>query len=134
MNTKEKALKTVNTISSFIQDNPDFISRATATWNENKQLSKQIQILKMQNDKEILKITKRYELFRDILTAVFSERQTALSAHYKTLDNAIASNDREMIIASLQGISSIVTQNPLESFTEFSKVLDDENETLTLDF
>ena len=43
-------------------------------------------------------------------------------------------DDRELIIVSLKGISSIVSQNPLESFAEFTKALDNEDEVLNLDF
>jgi len=46
----------------------------------------------------------------------------------------LQTNDRELIIASLRGISSIIEKNPLESFHEFVKVLDNKDETLLLDF
>ena len=82
----------------------------------------------------IAEMTMRYQLCRDVLSQVFSERQTALNAHYATLDKALGANDRELIIASLKGISSIVETNPLESFKEFTKVLDNKEETLYLDF
>ena len=117
-----------------ISANPEYLNKLTDIWAENQRLDKQIQFLEMQNEKQILVITKRYEMFRDILTAVFSERQVALSAHYKTLDNALASNDKELIIASLKGISSIVEQNPLSSLAEFTKILDNENDVLELNF
>ena len=117
-----------------ISANPEYLNKLTDIWAENQRLDKQIQFLEMQNEKQILVITKRYEMFRDILTEVFSERQVALSAHYKTLDNALASNDKELIIASLKGISSIVEQNPLSSLAEFTKILDNENDVLELNF
>lgn len=117
-----------------ISANPEYLNKLTDIWAENRRLDKQMQFLEMQNEKQILLITKRYEMFRDILTAVFSERQVALSAHYKTLDNALASNDKELIIASLKGISSIVEQNPLSSLAEFTKILDNENDVLELNF
>ncbi len=117
-----------------ISANPEYLNKLTDIWAENRRLDKQMQFLEMQNEKQILVITKRYEMFRDILTAVFSERQVALSAHYKTLDNALASNDKELIIASLKGISSIVEQNPLSSLAEFTKILDNENDVLELNF
>ena len=120
----------IDTISA----NPEYLNKLTDIWAENQRLDKQMQFLEMQNEKQILVITKRYEMFRDILTAVFSERQVALSAHYKTLDNALASNDKELIIASLKGISSIVEQNPLSSLAEFTKILDNENDVLELNF
>ena len=110
------------------------MNRATDIWAENNRLSKEIKKLELQNAVQIQKITQRYELCRDVLTQIFAERSTALMAHYKTLDQALASDDRELIIISLKGISSIVSHNPLESFAEFTKALDNEDEVLNLDF
>ena len=97
-------------------------------------MSFQLKALEKQNDKEIRLMTMKYEQTREILQMVFGERQTALNAHYAALDDALKSDDREIILASLRGISSIVSQNPLESFSEFCKVWDNKDETLYLDF
>lgn len=134
MNKKALAINGLGSLKDYVRNNPEFVNRATEIWNENNKLSKQIKILEIHNEVQIIKITEKYKLYHDILTAIFSERQVALSAHYRTLEDALKNGDREIIIASLKGISSIVTQNPLESFAEFSKVLDNDNETLMLDF
>lgn len=134
MNKKALVINGLCSLKDCVKNNPEFVNRATEIWNENNRLSKQIKILEVQNEAQMIKITEKYKLYRDILTAIFSERQIALAAHYRTLDNALENGDREVIIASLKGISSIVTQNPLESLAEFSKVLDNDNETLLLDF
>lgn len=130
MKTNEIILRT----ERFLQNNPDIINKATSFWKENRQLSQEIKKLELTSNLQIQKITQRYELCRDTLNVVFAERGTALMAHYKTLDKALESDDRELIIASLNGISNIVAQNPLESFFEFTKVLDNVDEVLTLDF
>lgn len=134
MKIKEDVMKIAKEVSSCIQTNPDLLKRSYEIWAENKRLDKEIEMVRIQNETEIIKITQRYELFRDVLISVFGERQTALHAHYKTLDKALENNDRELVIAALKGISSIVVQNPLESFAEFSKVLNDDNLNLNLDF
>ena len=124
MGAKDAVLRTAGSLSTYVRNNPEIVNRATDIWAENNRLSKEIKKLELQNAVQIQKITQRYELCRDVLTQIFAERSTALMAHYKTLDQALASD----------GISSIVSQNPLESFAEFTKALDNEDEVLNLDF
>ena len=133
MGAKDVALRTAGSLSAYVRNNPEIVNRAADIWAENNRLSKEIKKLELQSAVQIQKITQRYELCRDV-TQIFAERSTALMAHYKTLDQALVSDDRELIIASLKGISSIVSQNPLESFAEFTKALDNDDEVLNLDF
>ena len=134
-NTLKKASLVVATrLENHLKDNPDALNKIQEAWREHNQMSFQLKALEKQNDKEIRLMTMKYEQTREILQMVFGERQTALNAHYAALDDALKSDDREIILASLRGISSIVSQNPLESFSEFCKVWDNKDETLYLDF
>ena len=103
-------------------------------WADNQKYSYEIKMLKEQNTYKLQKLTMRYTLMRDTLMLVFGERNKALNGHYAALEKGLNSDDRELIIASLQGISNIVSQNPLESFDNFTKFLDAPEETLLLDF
>lgn len=124
----------LNQFSRALSEHKDLAHKALDVWQMNSQCRNEIRILEVQSKEKIAEMTQRYQLCRDVLSAVFSERQTALNAHYATLDKALQSDDKELIIASLRGISSIVEKNPLESFKEFTKVLDNQDETLYLDF
>lgn len=121
-------------LSNMLSEHKDLANKAFDVWEMNTKCKNEIMLLEQQSKERIVEMTQRYQLCRDVLAAVFSERQTALNAHYETLDKALQTDDKELIIASLRGISSIVEKNPLESFKEFSKVLDNKNETLFLDF
>jgi hypothetical protein len=131
---KETALSAGKEVALYLRNNPETFNKLTDIWGENSRRSDQIKALQINNEMQMRQIAMRYQMFRDTLTAVFSERSTALVAHYKALDRALETNDREVVIASLQGISTIVSQNPLESFEAFSRTLDDDNEVLKLDF
>ena len=130
----ENGLMTINQLSSTLSEHKALADKAFEVWQMNSQCRNQIKLLELQSKERIAEMTQRYQLCRDVLSAVFSERQTALNAHYATLDKALQSDDKELIIASLEGISSIVEKNPLESFKEFTKVLDNKDATLYLDF
>lgn len=129
-----KALIGVEALSNFLTEHKDLASQYLDIYQKNNEYRAQIRTLEIQNQTKIAEITQRYQLCRDVLFLVFKERQTALNAHYATLDQAMRSGDRELIIASLKGISSIVEKNPLESFSQFTKTLDNPNEILSLDF
>lgn len=137
MDKKELATKgmlTLNQLSSQLSQHKELASKYMDIWQMNSQCKAEIRKLELQNSMMVKEMTERYQLCRDVLSNVFAERQTALNAHYATLDKALKSDDKELIIASLRGISSIVEKNPLESFKEFAKVLDNKDETLYLDF
>lgn len=125
-------------VLAYLKQHPevpvDFTNRFLDAYQESKKLDQEIKILEMKNDLEIFKISKKYESYRMCLECIFGERFKGLDAHYKVLDKALAENDRELIISSLKGISSIVSTNPLESFVDFVRILEDDNETLKLDF
>jgi len=134
---KKEVIKNALTVQQFskaLSEHKDLANKCVDIWNMNSQCSNEIKKLEIQSKERIAEMTMRYQLCRDVLSRVFSERQTALNAHYATLDKALGTNDRELIIASLKGISSIVETNPLESFKDFTKVLDNKDETLYLDF
>lgn len=129
-----KGSNTAVKVVDFVKEHPEFVSSIQSIWIENKRAAVQLEYIKSKNEIDILNIAKKYELMRDALVVLFGERQTALNAHYATLDQALNTNDREIILESLRGISTIVAQNPLESFSEFSKIWNDKDETLYLDF
>ena len=62
-----------------------------------------------------------------------AKREKALDVYYRTLDKAIESNDRELIVAAIQGISTIVTKTPLEDLERLAQLYNDSSAPL-LDF
>ena len=82
---------------------------------------------------KITETVAKYKACQDLLNHTFGERDKALSKYYDLLDNAVNSNDNQLIISALQGISGIVTSSPLSDFQEFVRVWDDTSQPL-LDF
>lgn len=82
---------------------------------------------------EIAKTVAKFKTAQDFMEKTFGERDKALAKHYDLLDDAVKSNDREMILAALHGISSIVTKSPLDDFDKFVELYNDTSQPL-LDF
>lgn len=81
---------------------------------------------------QLANISARFQLQQTALEHIFGQRQQGLNAHFETLNRALNSDDREEILASLRGISSIVTSSPLQDFEKFSEAWESNN--LVLDF
>lgn len=124
----------IKAIASIVHDNKDLISQGLDFIKSERAMSYELKRLEIESNERIVCITQKYQAFRDFLTCVYGERSKALNAHYATLDKALNNNDREIIIASLRGISSIVEKNPIEQFESFQKVLRNDQETLYLEF
>lgn len=127
-----------NSIAKYVSEHPevavDNVQKFADFYIENKRISKQLKAMESYNEMAMERMVLNYKQNREILSAVFGERFKALNAHYKALNKAIESNDREVVLAALRGINDIVAQNPLESFSEFKRIVNSENEVLKLDF
>lgn len=82
---------------------------------------------------EMAKTIAKFKTAQTFMEGTFGERDKALTKHYELLDKAVASNDRDLILASLHGISSIVAKSPLEDFQKFVELYNDTSQQL-LDF
>lgn len=82
---------------------------------------------------EIARTVAKFKTAQDFMEKTFGERDRALTKFYDRLDDAVATGDREMILASLHGISSIVTKSPLDDFEKFIELYNDTSQPL-LDF
>lgn len=82
---------------------------------------------------KIAETAAKFKTCQNFLDRTFGERETALSHHYALLDKAVLSNDKELVLAALKGISEIVTKSPLEDFEQFVKLYEDTSMPL-LDF
>ena len=136
-NGKEVVDKATDTFNRGVQVVEDVIAlqhRIVDVWQESRRIDQNIATINAAKEVELQKIAAKFTLCREALAQRFGERHQGLTAHYKVLENAIESNDREMIIASLRGISNIVASNPLEDFTAFMNIMDDDKKTLELDF
>lgn len=95
-----------------------------------RQRTKQIKAI---TELELAKTVATYKVLHEFLTSTFSERHEALQKHYDILDDAIRKGDKEIILASLNGIGNIVTTSPLSELQRLAQIFDDTSVPL-LDF
>lgn len=108
----------------------DVAQNVAGMYKDCMAIEAQTQKVKTWGDVEITKTIAKFKSTQDFLQKSFGERDEALRHHYAILDDAVAKNDREMIIAALKGISSIVTKSPLEDFDKFVAMYNDTTQPL----
>ncbi len=126
----QDALATVNNMVNAASNLANNIVDVYAQCKEAEERSERMRVWGQVNMAETVAKFKSCQMFLD---RVFGERDAALSKHYDLLDKAVASNDKDLIIAAIKGISTIVTKSPLEDLEAFAKVFNDESQPL-LDF
>ncbi len=109
-------------------------SKVADAYMESKRINANIKTLRLQTNAIINIHAKHIAAARECLVTVFAERSGALNKHYEVLSRALQTDDRELILASLQGISSIVTANPLDKIAKYVQALQNPKEPLFLDF
>lgn len=132
--TKQSILNRLRSNPELVQQGMALGQQALTAWQDNQRMSMELAHMQMQHTERIYEMTQRYALMRDTLAAVFGERFSALSAHYKVLEKGIEEGNNELLLGALQGICNIVTTNPLEKFEQFRAALKNPNSTIELDF
>lgn len=96
-------------------------------------MHEQTEQLRLMTNVQLANITAKYEVTKEYMKQSFGERNQSLTRFYNTLDQAITNNDRELIIASMQNISNIVAESPLQDIEKFRELYNDTSKPL-LDF
>lgn len=110
------------------------IDKVADVWRYSKMVEQNIAQIQGATAIELAKISAKFQNQQTALMGIFGQRQQGLNAHFTSLEQALEKNDREQIIRTLQGISTIVTSSPLEDFEKLAKAWDDKSKPLELDF
>lgn len=113
-------------VTNGLRDIAGFVSQCYTMHQQSEQM-------RMMTNVQLANITAKYKVTQDYMEKAFGERGKALDKYYATLDKAIECNDREMIIAAMQSISTVVAQSPLQDIEKFTALFNDTSKPL-LDF
>ena len=109
------------------------INNVADVWKTSKIVEQNIAAINSKTTLELAKIASDYNKFHAALNHIFEGRNEVLNRTYELMDEALANNDREMIIHSLRAMSDIVTSRPFEDFDKFMDDWDDMDNTETLE-
>ncbi|MGZ2371760.1 hypothetical protein ACXR6G_18420 [Ancylomarina sp. YFZ004] len=106
------------------------INQLANSWNESKRLDNEN--LKIKGD--IMNMALKFQQTQYLLDKIFSERSSVIDKHFEIIDRGLKEGNDELMLQGLKNVSNFVSQNPLENFDKFCEVLDNDDETLELDF
>lgn len=129
----ENILTLVKANEQVIMQGIDLASQVTEVYAESQRLNAQVKMTEQWSQVEMAKTAAKFYATKELIERTFGERHQALSSHYKALDHAIECGDRELIVAAMHQISTIVTSSPLADFQTFVERFNDKSQPL-LDF
>ncbi len=129
----QNILTLVKANEQVIRQGMDLVAQVTDVYAESQRLNAQIAMREQWSRVEMAKTAAKFYATKELIERTFGERHQALSAHYRALDHALACGDRDLIVAAMHQISSIVTSSPLADFQTFVERFNDKSQPL-LDF
>lgn len=84
------------------------------------------EIAKIDATKEVLltEIKDRYTLYHKVFDAIFDERKDVINKYFDIIDKGVASNNNDVILQGLAGLSKIVTTSPFTDINTLSNLLE----------
>jgi hypothetical protein len=61
----------------------------------------------------LAEITKKYDFYEKLFTAVFAERRTVAEEFFKVIDQGIREKNNDLVLAGLSSLSGMISSNPL---------------------
>lgn len=83
-------------------------------------------IVKIEATREVLvaELRLKHEVIHAALGQIFGERRYALDQPFALIERGMASNDRELIIAGLNGVGNIVSSSPFADLDKLGRLLE----------
>lgn len=134
--TGDMMVQATERINQLAQSSNEMLStfeRMMSIRRDCEVMAQKTEQVRMITQERIVNTLAKFKQNQDIIEKVFGERDKALSKYYEVLDKAMASNDRQMLLASMEQISKVVTTSPLSEIERLSQIYDDTSQPL-LDF
>ena len=101
-------VQTTERINQLAQSGSEMLStfeRIMSIRRDCEVMAQKTEQVRMIAQERIINTLAKFKQNQDIIEKVFGERDKALSKYYEVLDKALASNDRQMLLASMEQIS-----------------------------
>lgn len=134
--TGDLMVQTTERINQLAQSGNELLStfeRIMSIRRDCEVMAQKTEQVRMITQERIVNTLAKFKQNQEIIEKVFGERDKALSKYYEVLDKALAANDKQMLLASMEQISKVVTTSPLAEIERLSQIYDDTSQPL-LDF
>jgi hypothetical protein len=72
----------------------------------------------------ITEITRKYDFYEKLFTAIFDERKTTINKFFEVIDKGIKEDNNELVLAGLSNLSNVVASSPFANIGELRKMIE----------
>lgn len=100
------------------------IKMVAEAYKENEITKREIAVIDAKKEILITKITKEYDLYKNIFENVFAERKEIIKKSFEIIDKGIEENNENYVSMGLKNLAEVVASNPIENFAEFKNCIE----------
>jgi hypothetical protein len=91
---------------------------------ENETTKREIARYDAMKEVMITEITRKYDFYEKLFSAVFSERKGAIDKYFEIIDKGIKENNNELVLAGLSNLSKVVASSPFANIGELKNLIE----------
>ena len=115
----------VNLAAQQLNEGISMVQNVAGLYTQCVQLQEHTKQIEAMSRVQLAQTVAKYKATELFLTSTFEERGEVLRQHYKVLDHALASGDKELIIRAMSEISGVVTTSPLKDLEKLCENFDE---------
>ena len=115
----------VNLATQQLNEGISMVQNVAGLYTQCVQLQEHTKKVEAMSRVQLAQTVAKYKATELFLTSTFEERGEVLRQHYKVLDHALASGDKELIIRAMSEISGVVTISPLKDLEKLCENFDE---------
>lgn len=115
----------VNLATQQLNEGISMVQNVVGLYTQCVQLQEHTKQVEAMSRVQLAQTVAKYKATELFLTSTFEERGEVLRQHYKVLDHALASGDKELIIRAMSEISGVVTISPLKDLEKLCENFDE---------
>jgi len=101
-----------------------FLNNLVVAFREEQQTQRGLAEIGARRDLLIAEVTRRYDLYQSVFNQVFAGRRDAVDRYFELVERGITTNNKELIVNGLQGVSGIVSTSPFANIQELAKMME----------
>lgn len=114
----------MNEFSEFLGQASGTISQASNMLNQSSkvlEVTRDIRKIDAMENVMITEITQKYDLYRNVFGAIFTQRGKAIDKYFEVIDKGMSENNTQLIIEGLRYLSETVKSSPFADFKSFKE-------------
>lgn len=101
-----------------------FFDHLAQAYHEDQITKRDVARIEAAREILIADISHRYSFYRDVFDKLFAERREVMNKHFEIITLGIERENRELVLAGLQGLNQLVSASPFADAANLSHMLE----------